>query len=92
MTTMSEDQAAAQPSREPDQRALTEARDTTDLVEELVKQLPNNQQDVMRLKFQNDLTYREISDVTELSVGNVGYLLHTALQRLRKDLKVDASE
>ena len=45
--------------------------------------LPNNQQEVVRLKFQNGMSYKEIAAVTELSVSNVGFLLHTALDTLR---------
>ena len=37
------------------------------------------------------MSYREISEVTELSVGNVGYLLHTALNQLRRELNVQSS-
>ena len=55
----------------------------------LLDTLPENQQEVVRLKFQNGLSYREISEVTELSVTNVGYLLHTAIQTLRRKLHVE---
>jgi RNA polymerase sigma-70 factor (ECF subfamily) len=48
--------------------------------------LPANQQEVVRLKFQNSLSYKEISAITGLSVTNVGYLLHTAIQTLRGKL------
>lgn len=50
----------------------------------LVKSLPKNQREVVYLKFQCDLSYKEISEVTKLSVGNVGLLLHTALKAIRK--------
>ena len=50
--------------------------------------LPPNQQEVIRLKFQHGLSYKEISAVTGLSVSNVGYLLHVAIKRLR-ELMVD---
>ena len=49
----------------------------------VLDQLPENQREVIRLRFQNDLSYREISEITELSVGNVGFLLHTGLKHLR---------
>lgn len=48
-----------------------------------VELLPKNQQDVVRLKFQNHHTYQEISDITNLSVSNVGFLLNAALRALR---------
>lgn len=48
--------------------------------------LPVNQQEVVRLKFQQELSYKQIAAVTGLSIGNVGFLLHTALNNLRKRL------
>lgn len=46
--------------------------------------LPQGQQEVVRLKFQESMSYREISEVTGHSVSNVGFLLHTALKTLRE--------
>ena len=63
------------------------ARDSADKVFRMLDQLPENQQEVVRLKFQNEMTYQEIADVTGLSVTNVGFLLHTALKRLRELLQ-----
>lgn len=50
----------------------------------LVDRLPANQQEVIRLKFQGDMSYKEISEVTRLSVSNVGFLLHKGIKRLRE--------
>ncbi len=48
--------------------------------------LPANQQEVVRLKFQESMSYREIAAITGLSLGNVGYLLHMAIKSLREKL------
>lgn len=48
-----------------------------------IERLSENQQEVLRLKFQQGLSYKEISVITGLSVTNVGFLLHTAIKRLR---------
>ena len=45
--------------------------------------LPRNQREVVYLKFQGGLSYKEISAVTGLSVSNVGFLLHTAVRAIR---------
>ncbi len=60
-----------------------EARDEAVWLLKLVDQLPANQREVIRLKFQGDMSYEEIAAVTGLSSGNVGFLLHHGLKRLR---------
>lgn len=49
--------------------------------------LPANQQEVIRLKFQNGLSYREIARITDRSVSNVGFLIHTGLKTLRQRVR-----
>lgn len=52
--------------------------------------LPARQQELVRLKFQGGLSYREIAEVTGLSVSNVGYLLHTAIKAVRREIGGEA--
>ena len=40
----------------------------------------------MRLKFQQNLSYREIAEILDITESNVGYILHTALTTLRNDM------
>ena len=54
--------------------------------------LSENQREVIRLKFQQGLSYQEISEATGLTSGNVGFLLHTGLKRLRSILPEDLLE
>ena len=44
-----------------------------------------NLQEVVRLKFQHGFSYKEIARITELSVTNVGFLIHTAVSRMRAE-------
>jgi RNA polymerase sigma-70 factor (ECF subfamily) len=62
---------------------MAERRDSAGQVMEMLDRLPANQQETIRLKFQNGLSYREISAVTGLSVSHVGVLIHTGLKTLR---------
>ena len=87
MQTLTAEQSAAQLSREGSQVELTEQTDLAQKVLQLVEKLSENQREVVRLKFQNGLSYREISQITQLSIGNVGYLLHTAMRTLREWLE-----
>jgi RNA polymerase sigma-70 factor (ECF subfamily) len=71
----------------PGPETVAERRDSHEQVLHLMKNLPENQQEVVRLKFQNGMSYKEIASITELTVTNVGYLLHTALQSLRTQMQ-----
>lgn len=51
-----------------------------------LEKLPEPQQEVLRLKFKEGLSYKEISRITGNSVTNVGFLIHTGLKRLRERL------
>jgi len=49
--------------------------------------LPAAQQEVLRLRFQEELSYKEISGVTGHSVGSVGFLIHDGIKKLRARLR-----
>lgn len=74
-------------SDEPRPGRDLEQGETMERLLRLIATLPENQQEVIRLKFQNGFSYKEISKITELSVSNVGFLIHTAVQRLRRQWK-----
>ena len=50
----------------------------------LIEALPHNQREAVFLKFYQGFTYKEISEVTGLSVSNVGFLIHTAVHSIRE--------
>ena len=77
--------ALRDPNPQPDKHAETEERLT--FVLKLMSRLPANQRDVILLKFQQGLSYQEIHDITGLSSGNIGYLIHTGLKQLRSFLR-----
>lgn len=54
-----------------------------------LERLPERQRELVRLRFQNGLSYKQIAAVTHLSVSNVGFLLHTAMKALRGTLSAD---
>ena len=65
----------------------TETSDTARRVLALLPSLPASQQEVIRLRFQSGLSYKEISGVTGLTVNHVGVLLHNGLKSLRDQLQ-----
>jgi RNA polymerase sigma-70 factor (ECF subfamily) len=76
-------------SPQPDARAAD--LDETTLVMTSLSRLSTNQAEVLRLKFQHDLSYQEIADITGLSPTNVGFLIHTGIKRLRVLLAPEAA-
>lgn len=86
MNTLAEDELDDVSSQEPPPDKVIELRESANAVIRLLATLPARQQEIVRLKFQNDLSYAEISRITNLSVSNVGFLLHTAIQTLRRKL------
>lgn len=86
MTTQTEETFTLQTSPELPPALQVERRDSAGQILEMLDRLPANQQETIRLKFQNGLSYREISEVTGLSISHVGVLIHTGLKTLRMKL------
>jgi RNA polymerase sigma-70 factor (ECF subfamily) len=61
-----------------------EQKEATGFLLRIVGTLPPRQQEILQLKFQSGLSYQEISEITKLSVTNVGVILHNALKTLRQ--------
>ncbi len=66
--------------------ALAEQREDADRLAGALLALPDRQQELVRLKFQHGLSYKQIAEVSGLSVSNVGFILHTALKHLKNEL------
>jgi len=79
----------------PEEAERNEPSDTQPLPDEYIERmeaigqtrlcldtLDARQRELVRLKFEEGLTYKEISERTQLSISNVGYLLHHALKEL----------
>ncbi|MFN0052863.1 MAG: RNA polymerase sigma factor [Planctomycetales bacterium] len=86
MTTLTDEAFTLTESPEPTPALQVEQRDSAGQVFEMLDRLPPKQQETIRLKFQSGLSYREISEVTGLTVSHVGVLIHTGLKTLRARL------
>ncbi|MCP3903752.1 MAG: sigma-70 family RNA polymerase sigma factor [Planctomycetes bacterium] len=75
--------ANAAPERPPRHGNPAETTEHHGGVLALVASLPERQQEVVRLKFQGGLSYREMAEVMNTTVNNVGVLLHTAIKSIR---------
>lgn len=56
------------------------------LVRLSLETLDERSRELVRLKFNEDLSYKEISARTGLNIGHIGYLLHHALKALADEL------
>ena len=63
------------------------AEDKIQQVLSLLSRLHPREQQVVVLRLQEGLSYREISDVTGRTEGRVGSILHQAVKKLSKELK-----
>jgi RNA polymerase sigma factor (sigma-70 family) len=89
MSLMSEQRERAQVSGGASPAASAAMHEEADRVSQAMHDLPGNQQEVIRLKFQNGFSYKQIAGITGLSVSNVGFLIHTGIQSLRKRFRTD---
>jgi len=83
MSPITEQQEAVLPSRHPDPVAEASRTEMRQTLEAALAALPPGQQEAIRLKFQEGLSYREISRVTGTPEGTVGSLIHNGMKALR---------
>jgi RNA polymerase sigma-70 factor (ECF subfamily) len=57
----------------------------------LLDTLNDTQQEVLRLKFQGGLSYKEIAAVMDITANHVGVLIHHAIKALRERLPAAGS-
>ncbi len=52
-----------------------------------IEQLENREREVLLLRFEEELSYRQISERTGLTISHVGYLLHQSLKVISGELE-----
>ncbi len=77
------EEMAALASPAPAPEALAEGREAAAQAVRVLAMLPPKEREVVRLRFQQGLSYKEIASVTGQSVSHVGVLIHEAMGRLR---------
>jgi RNA polymerase sigma factor (sigma-70 family) len=69
-----------------DPAEIAERQDEVRTAFAALRTLTERQQEVVRLKLEHGLSYREIGAVLDLTASNVGYILHHSLQAIRQQL------
>jgi RNA polymerase sigma-70 factor (ECF subfamily) len=75
---------ATDPTLLPDEQIIRGER--IGLVRVTLQTLDPRSRQVVQLKFDEDLSYQQISERTGLKIGHVGYLLHHALKTMAAEL------
>lgn len=75
------------PGLQPDEAA--EYQENIAQLARYLARLTANQREVITLKFQQGLSYQDIHEITGFTPGNIGFLIHTGLKRLRDILPAD---
>jgi RNA polymerase sigma-70 factor (ECF subfamily) len=83
MKFLDDERARETTSPAPSPPAVVEQAEARSEILRMVDRLPDNQREVLRLKFQEGLSYKEISRITSHSVSHVGVLLHNAIKSIR---------
>ncbi|WZP00497.1 sigma-70 family RNA polymerase sigma factor [Isosphaeraceae bacterium EP7] len=86
MTQLTDLQVGARTSPAPAPDEAAAHKEAAAKVVDLLDRLPQNQREVIRLKFQEGFSYKEISRISGHSVTNVGYLIHVGIKTLRGQL------
>ncbi|HEY5770844.1 MAG TPA: sigma-70 family RNA polymerase sigma factor [Terrimicrobium sp.] len=72
------------PSEDLSPAAEVAAAEETVRLRWLIDQLPQQQRELVRLKFEAGLSYKQMGEAMQMSVSNVGVQLHVAMQTLRR--------
>ena len=92
MTFLEEGVMEARPDEQPMPREELEHKEAAGFLLRIVATLPPRQQEVIQLKFQNDLSYQQIAEITKTTANNVGVLIHTGLKTLRQKYAVASKD
>ena len=90
MISLNQGQVGQCVSQEKNQAVAAELADDVRHILSILETLSENQREVIRLKLQEGLSYKEISQVTGLTISNVGFLIHKGIKTIRECLAVQA--
>jgi RNA polymerase sigma-70 factor (ECF subfamily) len=75
------------PVQAPQQTIDVANREAMQLALQQIEKLEASEQQVVVLRLQEGMSYREIAEITNRSEGNVGCILHNAMKKLAAGLK-----
>lgn len=81
---------AAEPTRQRvagDARSTLDEKERRELVMQLLKELRFPEKQVVLLRLQQEMSYKDIAAVTGRTVGNIGNILHHAVKKLAASMR-----
>lgn len=72
-------------SETPDRKLMHS--ETEGILRQSINALKPRHKEVVILKLEHDKSYKEIAKILDLSVSNVGFILHSAMKELKNDLR-----
>ncbi|HBC86400.1 MAG TPA: hypothetical protein DCZ94_05545 [Lentisphaeria bacterium] len=73
----------------PPDRKL-EREEAMSMVRRRIMQLDEREREIVILKLEHGKSYKEIAGIMDLSVTNVGFILHTTIKKLMKEFNAEA--
>ncbi|MFA6714339.1 MAG: RNA polymerase sigma factor [Victivallales bacterium] len=61
--------------------------ETAKLIRRSINALKPRHKDIVILKLEHDKSYKEIAEILDLTVSNVGFILHSAMNELKNNLR-----
>ena len=86
MSPLPESHAEGRRDSEPPPPVVAQRRESVSAVLSALESLSPDQQETVRLRFQNGFSYKQIAEITGLSATNVGFVIHTAIKAIRQKL------
>lgn len=82
-SSQTQDEVVADPEQNPDRQI--ERRQTESQLSHIMNKLTMNEKEVLRLKFQEGFSYKQISEITGHSLSHVGVLIHEGLKKIKQE-------
>lgn len=83
MSQLTDERVHVMAAPEPSPPETLQIKEDTERILQLLEGLPPSQREVIRLKFADGFSYKEISRISGHTVSNVGFLIHTGLKTIR---------
>lgn len=87
MSVLDQQQAEGRPSDAPLPDTVAERGEDRAAILDVLGNLPDQQQEIFKLKFEHGMTYREIASVLEMPLSSVSATLTKALRTMRLRLR-----